>query len=76
MIPNLLKPNNHNRYQINSVLSAGGLVFEKTKRSYDFPKSVQQLTNAESRFDFSLRALFKYDSKYVNTRQPQSTPNQ
>ena len=77
MIPNMLTPDNHHRNQINSVLSAGGLVFEIKKLSFDFQKSVQLLTDAESRFDFSLHAPIKYGFKYVNTRQkPQSKPNQ
>ena len=42
---------NYNQIYIKRVLLAGGLVFEQTKLSFDFPKSVQVLTNFESRFD-------------------------
>ena len=76
MIPNMKAPDNHNRNQINTVLSAGGLVFEKTKLSFDFTKSVQLLTDVESRLEFSLLAPNKYDSKYVNTRKQHPKSNQ
>ena len=63
MIPNILKPDNYNRNQINSVLSAGGLVFVKTKLSFDFPKAVkyQMMSN---------RAL-----TFVYLRQTNMIPN-
>ena len=76
MIPNMYTPDNHNQNQIISLQPAGGLVFEKMKLFFDFPKSVQVSIDVESRFDFCLLAPNRNNSKYVITIQPQSKPNQ